>query len=119
LRRGIDLGLLRRLRRLAAAVERRRPDLEYRRNLRAARQLVAGTIRAGLARAGLDPDAAPALHRFVQPDPLPWPDTVAPPGPVARLTERLMALARRRREAPPPDLAEASPAMLLAAYCFD
>lgn len=114
-------GLERRLRRLEEQFDRLAAERDHGRDVLKARKIIAQAIRAGLVRAGLDPDKAPALRRLEQPDP-PHPQTADRPagsdgGPVDVFYGRLFALARRYRDKPP-DLANASPAMLFAAYCI-
>jgi hypothetical protein len=114
-------ALDRRLRRVAALVERLKPDLEFRRDLMAARQMVAKAIRAGLAKAGIDPNDVPALQRFEVPEPPPLPGPIGPagaePDPRSILYDKLKVLAQRCREHPPTP-AECSPAMVFAMSCF-
>jgi hypothetical protein len=113
-------ALDRRLRRVAALVEKLKPDLDRRRDLMAARQIVSKAIRAGLTKAGIDPDDVPVLRRFEAPEPPPLPDPIGQigePDPRQILCQRLKALAQRCREHPPTP-AECSPAMLFAMCCF-
>ena len=114
-------GLERRLRRLEEQFGRRAAERDQERDVLRARKIVAKAIRAGLTQAGIDPNDAPALRRLEQPEPMPRADTAGWPaggdGPRDIFYRRLAALARRYREKPP-DLANASPAMLFAAYCF-
>jgi 20S proteasome alpha/beta subunit len=116
-------GFERRLRRLAALVERWALDTAHERDAANARDIVVGMIRAGLVSAGLDPEEAVALRRAAQSDntPLPAPGCTDahPPSAHDILAERLSKLAQRYREkGERPVLANASLAQLMAAYCF-
>ena len=106
----------RRLARVAAIVRRWTPDLDRRRGVLAARKVVATAIRAGLAQAGIDPETVPALRRIEQAEPPPAPATYRP-DPVAAFYDKMRTIARRCREHPP-NLANASPIMLFAMFCF-
>lgn len=107
-----------RLARLAARVRDWAAEVEENREAHEARKAVAALIRAGLERAGLDPAQAPSLRRLERLAPPP-----APRAPWRRLDPadaflaKVRALAERLRGHPPP-LATASPAQLLAYYCF-
>lgn len=75
-------------------------------------------VRTGLERAGIDPAEAVTLRRYEATEaPLPSP-------PLRQLDPREVFFARKRMLAErwmrgkPPSLATASPAMLLAYYCF-
>ena len=116
-------GFERRLRRLAALVERWTSDTAHEREAATARGIVVDMIRAGLVSAGLDPEEAVALRRAEQRDntPLPAPGCTDahPPSAHDILAERLSKLAQRyREEGERPVLANASLAQLMAAYCF-
>jgi hypothetical protein len=116
-------GFERRLRRLAALVERWTSDTAHERDAANARAIVVGMIRAGLVSAGLDPEEAVALRRAEQHDNTPLPATACPdahpPSAHDILAERLSKLAQRYREkGERPVLANASLAQLMAAYCF-
>ncbi|HTW52862.1 MAG TPA: hypothetical protein VME45_13315 [Stellaceae bacterium] len=81
------------------------------------RKVIAGLIREGLTRAGLNPDDSPTLRDLETPDPLPPPPRRwRPIDPRVAFCEQMTALAARMRQ--PPRLASASPVALLAYYCF-
>ena len=108
----------RRLARIAAIVEGWTAATEHARSLRHSRRIIAETIREGLRRAGLDPAEAVTL-RHLEEDaaaPLPAPGRIFRDPREAFFT-RIRALAERLR-GHPPSLANASPAELLAYYCF-
>lgn len=109
----------RRLARVAAIVRAWSAEAEREEGLHKARKAVASLIREGLERAGIDPAEAVSLHRYeaLEPPPpraMPRPLRVDPREPF--FTEMRTLAERMRGE--PPSLATASPAMLLAYYCF-
>jgi hypothetical protein len=117
----------RRLARLAGVLRAwsRDPETEHRE--RARREAIAGLLRAGLVRAGVDPDEAAALRHLEDPN---WPSPFRRPpafvNPLRRLAERtrprslveLLCEASRRYQQSRPDLREASPLQLIGYYCF-
>ena len=111
-------ALERRLARLTAIVNGWAEEARRERDLQAGRKIIAALIRTGLERAGLDPAQAVTLRRYEALKPPP-----APPSPLRRIdpreafVARIEALADRMRGRPP-DLANASPAELLAYYCL-
>lgn len=111
-------ALERRLARIAAVVNGWIDEARRERQLQNARKVIASLIRDGLERAGLDPQEAVTLRRYEAIKPSP-----PPPPPWRRVDPReafvaeMQALAERMR-GHPPNLASASPAMLLAYYCF-
>lgn len=86
---------------------------------------LAACLRAGLARAGIDPARVPALRRYDQETAaLARPEPGLPSGlqspendAVAWLYGKLLRTVERHRERPL-DLATATPAELFALYCF-
>jgi hypothetical protein len=110
-------SLQRRLARIAGFVRAGDEHEEHQRSRLRLRQVIAGLIREGLTRAGLDPGESPTLRDLEMPEKLP------PPrrrwraiDPREALCERMAALGARMRQ--PPPLAHASPVELLAYYCF-
>jgi hypothetical protein len=112
-------GLRRRLDRLWASYRRAADFRAAEREARGARESFVTTLRAGLARAGIDADTVPAMRRFAPPDPAASPAERSrrPSGPVEILCDRLSRLARRCLESPP-DLATATPMELFVMYCL-
>ena len=111
-------GLRRRLDRLWASHRRDADRRAAAREAHRARESFVTTLRAGLQRAGIDPDAVPAMRRFARPDSAPPLAAVdRPSGPVEILRARLVKLARQCRESPP-DLARATPMQLFVMYCL-
>lgn len=110
-------SLERRLARVAAIIRGQSADSAHARNLRNARRITVTLVRAGLEHAGIDPAEAVTLRRYEATEaPLPSP-------PLRQLDPREVFFARMRTLAErmrgkPPSLATASPAMLLAYYCF-
>lgn len=116
-------GLERRLERLWTAYRREAAAREAERDERDLRWKLVDTIRAGLARAGIDPATVPALRRFEQPDLVAGPapprePAIRAPGPLGRLHGELSRIVRFYRDHPF-DLDTATPIDLLAMYCFD
>lgn len=111
-------SLERRLARIAAVVNGWIDEARRERQLHKGRKVIASLIREGLERAGLDPADAVTLRSYEAFEPTP-----PPPPPWRRIDPReafvaeIEALAERMRGRPP-NLASASPAMLLAYYCF-
>jgi len=110
-------SLERRLTRIAGIVRGRSAAAEREQDLHKARLAVASLIRVGLERAGLDPSAAAGLRRYEAPEPPPPRPALRSAEPCDAFFTRMRALAERMRGLPPP-LATASPAALLAYYCF-
>jgi hypothetical protein len=112
-------ALERRLVRLTRIVRAWSAPEEHRRALHRARKVIAELTREGMRRAGVDPDDAVTLRGFDTPEPPlparrpPW----RPPDPREVFLDKIEALAERLRGRPP-DLANASPAMLFAYYCL-
>jgi hypothetical protein len=86
----------------------------------------AGALRAGLARAGIDPATVPAMRLFAEdyflarailgpPEPAPRPP---PQSPAEKFRGQMLDILRRHREHPI-DPNDASPYELFAVYCFD
>jgi hypothetical protein len=112
-------ALERRLARLTQTVNGWIEEARRERELCAGRKVIAEMIRAGLERAGLDPAQAVTLQRYdaLEPLPAPRPPQLRRIDPRQAFAERMQALARRMR-GHPPALSDASPAELLAYYCF-
>jgi hypothetical protein len=110
-------GLRRRLDRLWVVYQR---EKAYRDSVRAgqdANEKFVKALRAGLTRAGIDPATVPAMRRCDEPDPPAPREPYRPPGPAARLREKLLRIVRDHREHPL-DINTASPMELFAVYCF-
>jgi hypothetical protein len=115
-------ALKRRLDRLWQAHQARLAEQEAERERQAEAGRMAALLRAGLARAGIDPDTVPAMRRYERAiaaaaDPPPEPPSPAR-DPAAWLRAKFLDIRERHRERPL-DLADASPAQLFAVYCFD
>jgi hypothetical protein len=109
-------GLKRRLDRLWAAHRRAtayRDSLESRAR---SRELMVAAVRAGLARAGIDPDSVAAIRGYEPEPPMPR-ERSRPAGPLELLREQLLRM-RRSDEEHPIDLDQASIIELFATYCF-
>ena len=108
----------RRLTRIAGRLRGLAEEAAEAAELHDARQAVAGLIRFGLERAGLDPAEALSLRRLEQPAPPPVPPPRRRPlDPRRQFFAEMRTLAERLR-GHPPALATASPIALLAYYCF-
>ena len=117
--RRLSRSLLRRLDRVAAAVDRSQAARDARQDQYRARELFHGLLLGGLRDAGIDPATVPAMRRFDEPAPSAAPALrVRPPDARERFFAKLARLARRCRQNPPP-LARATPMELFAIYCFD
>jgi len=82
---------------------------------------IVNALRAGLARAGIDPAAVPAMGIFAEGSifaPRPAPAPQPPQSRIEKLREELLSIVRRHREAPL-DLHKANLLELYAVYCFD
>jgi hypothetical protein len=111
-------GLRRRLDRLWAIHQHEKAACQAEEDRRSVRASFVAALRAGLARAGIDPATLPVMRRFDPPDAAPPATPARPPGPLERLHAELSRLARGCREHPPV-LTNASPMELFAMYCFD
>jgi len=78
-------GLERRLCRLEDRFDRFVAERGHERGVLKARKIIAQAIRAGLAHTGIDPDKAPPLRRFEQPD---WPHPQMTDRPAAAAEDR-------------------------------
>ena len=107
----------RRLARVAGIVHSRSAEAERQQDLYKARKAVASLIRAGLERAGIDPAEAVTLRRYETLEPPPPRQKLRRTDPREAFFAQMAALAERMR-GQPPSLATASPAALLAYYCF-
>jgi hypothetical protein len=119
----------RRLARLAAWLRASSRDPEQQRRQRDRRELLAAFLRAGLERAGVDPDEAASLRHLEDPD---WPPFIMRRQPFVHplrrvadrhrprnLIETLFAETRRYHHArEPPNLRQASTYQLIGYYCF-
>jgi hypothetical protein len=110
-------GLRRRLDRLWVAYQREKAYRDSVRNRHGVHERFVAALRAGLTRAGIDPQAVPAMHRYDEPEPLPSHEAYRPPGPAERQREKLLRIVHHHRERPL-DLDTASPMELFAVYCF-
>jgi hypothetical protein len=119
LRLRLDRGLVKRLARVAAVVERWTAARENARRTVDTRRLMAEAIRAGLAYNGIDPATVPAMQRLDALEDEPPPIfSVRRASPLDAFRARMTALARHLRAHPPP-LEEMTPIRLFALFYFD
>jgi hypothetical protein len=111
-------GLRRRLDRLWAVYRHEAAAREAEHDQRSCRESFVATLRAGLARARVDPATVPAMRRFDMPDPAPPPPPDHSRGPLDAFCDQLSKIVGRHRDRPL-DLGIATPLELFAVYCFD
>jgi hypothetical protein len=108
-------ALERRLARVAGIVRGWSEPAHRYQQMHHARQVLAGLIRDGLCRAGIDPAEAVTLRGLDAPEPPPPRVTLRSADPREAFLAQMQALAERMRG--PPPLARASPMELFAYYC--
>jgi hypothetical protein len=111
-------GLRRRLERLWAVHQWERAAEDEQREAAGVRNRFLAVLRAGLARAGIDPASLPVMRRFDEPEDAPPATAARPPHPFDKLYGELSRLARGGCGSPA-ELANASAMTLFALYCFD
>jgi hypothetical protein len=110
-------GLRRRLDRLWDAYRRDKAIRDSLRDQQGAHEKFVAAIRAGLTRAGIDPDSVPAMRCQAESDPVPPSQPYRPPAPGELLREKLLRIVRHYRNHSL-DLNRASAMDLFALYCF-
>jgi hypothetical protein len=110
-------GLRRRLDKLWVAYQREKALRDSVGDRERAGKKFEAALRAGLARAGIDPATVPAMRLYDEPEPPSSRGPYRPPGPVEIFREKMLRIIRHHREHPL-DLNTASPMDLFAMYCF-